>query len=57
MKVYLALAALALAGCASTPRDPALDAYARSQSLQEERARESGQRMQDEFNALTGNAY
>lgn len=63
MKTIITLCLLATLGACATPRDPALDAYPSVQSLREkqamreERARESVQRMQDEYNALTGNAH
>lgn len=53
MRFMIVACALSAAACA-TPRDPALDAYPdpQKQRLAEERARESVERMQEEFNRL-----
>lgn len=53
MRYTIILAALAVAACA-TPRDPALDAYPDRQAerMADERAKESVERMQDEFNRI-----
>lgn len=46
------LAALLLAGCTVTPKS-----YTSRDDISAERREESVRRMQDEFNALTGNAF